>query len=33
MNVESRVSKMDGELHIDSGKENGATITIEIPMI
>lgn len=33
MNVESRVGKMDGELHIDSGKENGTTISIEIPMI
>lgn len=33
MNVESRVGKMDGKLHIDSGKENGTTISIEIPMI
>ena len=31
-NIESRVSKMEGELHIDTGKDNGTTVTAEIPM-
>ena len=31
-NIESRVNSLNGDLHIDSGKGGGTTVTIEIPL-